>query len=271
MARIARSEGRQLFGLDPASYDLGRPGHPARVYEVLVERCGLGSTARVLEVGPGTGQATRELLDRGASVVAVEPDESLAQHLESTFGGRVDVLRTTLEDAVLASAAFGLAVAASSFHWVDEPTGLGVVHHALEPDGWIGLWWTLFGEGGNPDAFIDATAPLLEGLATSPTKGREDRPAHGLDEEARSGALRAAGFADVRHESPLGGDLGLGRHPRALRQLLTHPRAGRRRPIGDPRRDRAHRGGRLRRPREPDGHDLALHGAQAVLNDAAVQ
>ena len=200
MARIARSEGRQLFGLDPASYDLGRPGHPARVYEVLVERCGLGSTARVLEVGPGTGQATRELLDRGASVVAVEPDESLAQHLESTFGGRVDVLRTTLEDAVLASAAFGLAVAASSFHWVDEPTGLGVVHHALEPDGWIGLWWTLFGEGGNPDAFIDATAPLLEGLATSPTKGREDRPAHGLDEEARSGALRAAGFADVRHE-----------------------------------------------------------------------
>ena len=61
--RIDRKEGRSLFGLDPAAYDSARPGHAARVYEILVERCGLEAGTHVLEVGPGTGQASRRMLD----------------------------------------------------------------------------------------------------------------------------------------------------------------------------------------------------------------
>ena len=58
--RIDRSEGRQLFGSDPAGYDRGRPGHAEQVYEVLVERCGLGPGTAVLEsrAGHGAGDAT---------------------------------------------------------------------------------------------------------------------------------------------------------------------------------------------------------------------
>ena len=200
MARIARSEGRHLFGLDPASYDLGRPGHPDRVYEILRKRCGLGPGTRVLEVGPGTGQATRRLLDLGATPLVVEPNGALADHLEATLGDRIEIVRTTLEDADLAPESFDLAAAASSFHWVDEATGLGVIRGALRPRGWIGLWWTLFREGGGEDDFIRATSPLLEGLDSSPTRGEGTRPAHGLDRESRTTALAAAGFVDIENE-----------------------------------------------------------------------
>jgi SAM-dependent methyltransferase len=198
--RIERSEGRRLFGLDPAAYDSARPGHAARVYEILVERCGLAEGTRVLEVGPGTGQATRRLLELGARVLALEPDPALAVYLEDTLAARIEVKVAALEDAELDAAGFDLAVAASSFHWVDEELGLAKLFATLRPGGWIALWWTLFGEEGKPDAFISATTPLLENLQASPTRGREGRPAHALDSDARLGALVEAGFEGAEHE-----------------------------------------------------------------------
>ena len=38
---MAREAGRHLFGGDVDAYERGRPGHPPRVYELLVQRCGL--------------------------------------------------------------------------------------------------------------------------------------------------------------------------------------------------------------------------------------
>ena len=201
MPRIDRTEGRQLFGADPAAYDLGRPGHSPLVYEVLVERCGLGPGTSVVEVGPGTGQATRRLLELGADpIVVVEPNPSLAEHLEELYGDRLELVRASLEEADLEPKRFDLAAAASSFHWVDEQVGLARLFTALRPGGWCAIWWTLFGDGGPPDPFIVATSPLLDGLDTSPTKGEEGRPRHALDRERRVAALVAAGFVDVEHE-----------------------------------------------------------------------
>jgi SAM-dependent methyltransferase len=198
---IDRREGRRLFGADPEAYDRARPGHPDRVFELLVERCGLEPGTSVLEVGPGTGQATRRLLELGADpLVAIEPNADLARYLARSLGSRVDLRVTALEDVELRESSFDLATAASSFHWIDEPAGLGAIRRALRPGGWIALWWTLFGEGGEPDAFIRVTSPFLDDLVASPTKGEPGRPAHALDVEARTGALVAAGFVDVSHE-----------------------------------------------------------------------
>jgi SAM-dependent methyltransferase len=201
MTRIAREEGRRLFGSDPAAYDAARPGHAERVYEVLVERCGLAPGTRGLEVGPGTGQATRRLLVLGAEpLVALEPDPALAAHLRESLGPRVEVRETTLEHAELERGAYGLCAAASSFHWIDEDVGLATISAALRPGGWFAMWWTLFGEHGKPDAFITATSPLLEGLDRSPTVGEEGRGPHALDAEARVAALETAGYEAIEHE-----------------------------------------------------------------------
>jgi SAM-dependent methyltransferase len=201
LPRIAREEGRRLFGSDAAAYELARPGHAERVYEVLVERCGLAAGTRVLEIGPGTGQATRLLLELGAEpLVVVEPDPQLAAFLRETLRTRIELHETALEEAELPASAFHLAAAASSFHWIDEDVGLARIFSALLPDGWFAMWWTLFGERSKPDAFITATTPLLEDLASSPTAGEAGRPPHALDREARVAALENAGFEEIEHE-----------------------------------------------------------------------
>jgi SAM-dependent methyltransferase len=210
---IDRREGRHLFGIDPAAYDAGRPGHPDRVYEVLVDRCGLRPGAGVLEIGPGTGQATRRLLELGADpLVAVEPDPALAAYIDATSAKwlkatksvgrpRLKVRVAALEDVELSAATFDIAVAASSFHWVDEPAGLTKIAVALRPGGWWAMWWTLFGEGQRKDAFMKAIDPLFVDLAQSPSSGSgSGRPAFALDLDARLASLARAGFEDLEHE-----------------------------------------------------------------------
>ncbi|MGH3066812.1 MAG: class I SAM-dependent methyltransferase [Gaiellaceae bacterium] len=172
------------------------------MYELLVTRCGLRIGTHALEVGPGTGQATRRLLDLGASpLVALEPDPALAAYLRRSHADLIDVREVALEDAELVADTFDLAVAASSFHWVEEARGLDTLQSALRPGGWLAMWWTLFGVPGEQDAFIAATSPLLDGLDASPSSGAEGRPTrHPLDTEARFAALEAAGLRDAEHE-----------------------------------------------------------------------
>lgn len=200
-------EGRHLFGADVDAYDRGRPGHPPRVYELLVQRCGLGPGARVVEIGPGTGKATRRLLELGADLVAVEPDPRLAERLPSAVGA-VEVLNQPLEEVVLPAEDFDVAAAASSFHWVDEKVGLGKLATALRRGGWIALWWSQFGveDARSPSEqtlrrVVDEVlvARGIE-LVESPSAGHGGRPRHGLDVEARTGALEHAGFEQIEHE-----------------------------------------------------------------------
>jgi SAM-dependent methyltransferase len=193
---LDRSEGRTVFGRDAAAYDRGRPGHPERVYEVLRELCSLRHGTRVLEIGPGTGQATRRLLELGADpLVVVEPDQALARYLPTVTDERPAILAAPLEEAKLPAGFFDLAVAASSFHWVDTQRGLTVVREALHPGGWWAMWWTHFGDRSRPDPFRDAIDHVVGSLPASPG-GR------GISRNREEGlaALDAAGFESAQHE-----------------------------------------------------------------------
>jgi SAM-dependent methyltransferase len=200
MPRIDRTEGRSLFGLDPEAYDRARPDYPDRIYDILRERCGLSPTTKVLEIGPGSGTATRRLLALGVSdIVAIEPDESLAAYLSSN-SSRIDVRVEPFEDADLVPASFDLAIAATTFHWIDQQTGLRKVRHVLGPGGWWAMWWNSFFDPELDDPFHDATSHLLSSLAESPSQGEPDRPPFALDVEAREAGLAAAGFTSISHD-----------------------------------------------------------------------
>lgn len=58
------------------------------VLNKVVETAGIKKNDLILEVGPGLGVLTKELLDRGASVVAIEQDRAFADMLGSTYHDR---------------------------------------------------------------------------------------------------------------------------------------------------------------------------------------
>jgi ubiquinone/menaquinone biosynthesis C-methylase UbiE len=136
----------RMFDRVAGDYE-ARPDYPRRVFDVLVERCGLGPGTRVLEIGAGSGQATLPLLDRGAQVTVVEPGDALARRLvERTSGRSIDFIVSVFEDVEFAEASFDLAASATAFHWVDLAVGLERCARFLRDGGWLALWWTFWGE-----------------------------------------------------------------------------------------------------------------------------
>lgn len=61
-----------------ADYAGARPPYPAGIYAALRLAGVTGPGRRVLEIGAGSGLATRDLIRSGSEVVAIEPDANLA-------------------------------------------------------------------------------------------------------------------------------------------------------------------------------------------------
>ena len=121
-----------IFGSEAEEYDRVRPGYPPGAVDLLVE----GRPELLIDAGCGTGLAARSLVERGVSVLGVEPDERMAA-VARRHG--LDVAVSRLEDwePVLADGMY----AAQSWHWVDPECGARVAARSIRPGGrWTGLW-----------------------------------------------------------------------------------------------------------------------------------
>lgn len=67
--------------------------------DAIIDGAGVQSGMRVLEIGPGLGVLTQAMLERGASVVAVEKDRRLAARLHAAMGAS-DALEVIEADAL---------------------------------------------------------------------------------------------------------------------------------------------------------------------------
>jgi SAM-dependent methyltransferase len=152
---------RRAFDSVVDCYD-ARPGYPQALFDVLFERCALRPGSKVLEVGPGTGQVTVPLAQRGVEVTAVELGAAMGARLrEATTGLPVRVVIEPLEDVDVTEASFDAVVSATAFHWIDPKVGYPKAARALRDRGWLALWWTLFDDPDRPDRFFGDLEVLL--------------------------------------------------------------------------------------------------------------
>ncbi|MGH3448151.1 MAG: class I SAM-dependent methyltransferase [Nocardioidaceae bacterium] len=141
MAGPHRRDFGWVFNEMPELYDRVRPRYPDELFTDLVSITGMDERASVLEVGCGTGQATRSLAALGCSVTAVEPGAemaALARQRIATFGN-VEVETSTFEEWDDRGRRFAVLVAASAWHWVDPSIGWPRAHEVLCPGGWMSL------------------------------------------------------------------------------------------------------------------------------------
>jgi SAM-dependent methyltransferase len=141
MADAERKNLGLVFNEVAGLYDRIRPGYPDELFTDLVAITGIDDRSAVLEVGCGTGQATRSLAALGCSVTAVEPGmamAALARQRTAGFGD-VEVETSRFEDWDDRGRRFDVLVAASSWHWVDPFVGWPRAHEVLRPGGWMAL------------------------------------------------------------------------------------------------------------------------------------
>ena len=92
------------------------------MFDDLVELASLDGGSRILEIGPGTGQATLPLAERGFRLVCVELGERLAALARRKLADFPDVEIVTAPFEVWepsSGGGFDAVVAFTAFHWID--------------------------------------------------------------------------------------------------------------------------------------------------------
>jgi SAM-dependent methyltransferase len=140
-------------------YDAARPEYPPEPIEVLVQLAELRRGDRVLEIGPGTGQLTVPLAQRGMTLTAAELGANLAALLRRKLASfpRAEVVNADFDDWAVPEGAFDLVVAATAFHWLDSSTRVRRCASALRPGGALAIIETRWGVGGEDDPFFRAS------------------------------------------------------------------------------------------------------------------
>lgn len=120
---------RLSFNAAVAVYDEIRPSYPAGMFTALFAL--LQPQPRIVEIGPGTGQATKDLLARGAVVHAIEIGPAMAAKLRSNLpSDRLAVSVGDFEELDLAAECADAVFSATAYHWIspnarlDRPTAI---------------------------------------------------------------------------------------------------------------------------------------------------
>jgi SAM-dependent methyltransferase len=148
-------ERSKLFDQEAERYDLFRPSYPDAVIDELLgpEPEGLD----VLDVGCGTGIASRQMAERGATVLGVELAPRMAE-IARNHG--IDVELGAFEGWDAAGRTFDRVTSAQAWHWLDLPLATTKAASLLRPGGSLCLFWNA---GWQPDDLAHA----LEGVCTS--------------------------------------------------------------------------------------------------------
>ncbi len=169
----------ELFDLDPtgrfsdraADYVRYRPDYPAAALDAML--AGLATPVLAADVGAGTGISARALAERGARVLAVEPNA--AMRAAATPHPGVEWRDGTAEATGLPGGAVALVLCAQAFHWFRPRESLAEFARILLPGGRLALMWN------NRDRDDPLTRGYVEAIhavsGEHPAESREFDPA----------------------------------------------------------------------------------------------
>lgn len=135
-------ENRTHFDQIVVNYDRIRPDYPAELFADVLAYAGAAKGARALEIGAGTGKATRPFLAAGYDVAAVEIGANMADFLRAKYSAYPGFQVTTapFEEAQVGEDCYDLVYAATAFHWVKPDIGCPKAFQALKRGGAMALF-----------------------------------------------------------------------------------------------------------------------------------
>ena len=155
------------FGVMAEAYERFRPEYPVELVDVVLAYAG-GPVRTALEIGAGTGKATRLFARRGVTVTATEPDGAMLAELRKHVPADVRTVQAAFED-VRPGERHGLVYAAAALHWTDPEGRWSRVAALLEPGG-------VFASFGGPVELADPAVAEAVRTARAPFLESDDVP-----------------------------------------------------------------------------------------------
>jgi SAM-dependent methyltransferase len=155
---------RDTFNEIPLLYNEVRPCYPDKLFSKLIDVTALQKDSTLLEIGPGTGQATKPLAQKGFNITAIELGNSLAELARQQLHAyrNIQIVTGTFEETTLPPASFDLVFAATSFHWIEPAVRFSKSHTVLKNKGHLAIIHTNHISDEKGDLFFNASQPVFD-------------------------------------------------------------------------------------------------------------
>jgi len=135
---------RKTFDKIPEQFDKYRPRYREELFQELIEVCGLGPDKKVLEIGPGTGQATEPILKTGCDYTAIELGENFTSFMQDKFGcyENFHIINADFEKYDFEENTYDLVYSAATIQWIPEEIAFSKTYKMVKPGGYLAMFMT---------------------------------------------------------------------------------------------------------------------------------
>lgn len=136
-------EFRLIFDSIPEEFDRYRPRYNEAAFEALIRAGSIGPGCRVLEIGPGTGQATEPVLKTGCEYHAIELGKNFAARMREKFGS-YENFHLVQDDFIthdFGKMRFDVIYSAATIQWIPEEIAYSRCFDLLKDGGVLAMMY----------------------------------------------------------------------------------------------------------------------------------
>jgi len=142
------------------AYAKFRPSYGQEVISKIVNSCTEVSQPLAVDVGAGTGIASRLLADHGLEVICIEPNRNMISAAKPHC--RIKFKQATAVNTTLTSNSADLVTCFQAFHWFNFKKSLAEFNRILKKSGRLALVWNYWNE---EDEFTLQYSQLIKNFA----------------------------------------------------------------------------------------------------------
>ena len=136
---------RKVFDTIPEAFDRHRSRYCAELFDALFEYAGTGPGKSLLELGPGTGQATDPILNTGCDYLAIELGEHLCEFMRGKYGHlpNFHIVNGDFITYDFGDRRFDAICSATTIQWIPEEIAFRKSFGLLKPGGTLAMMLTV--------------------------------------------------------------------------------------------------------------------------------
>ena len=161
---LEQDEFRRVFDTIPDQFDKFRPRYSEELFAYLNAEVGIGPGKRVLELGPGTGQATEPVLRTGCEYHAIELGEHLYRKMKEKYG-KLPNFNIVNDDFIthdFGDMKFDMIYSAATIQWIPEKVAFTKTFELLKPGGTLAMMLTSAEYRSNNEALYEKIQALYD-------------------------------------------------------------------------------------------------------------
>lgn len=148
-------EFRRVFDTITNKFDKWRPRYCKEAFDCIINNAKIDSSKAVLEIGPGTGQATEPILETDCDYLAIELGENLYEFTKKKFKhyNNFHIVNGDFEYYDYGNKKFDLIYSAATIQWIPEGVAFSKSFQLLKSGGYLAMM-VLHGDFKTPNQIL---------------------------------------------------------------------------------------------------------------------